>query len=236
MHYASKAVVLGSKAYSDSGKIVYLLVRELGQVPFFIREKRGRKSRVNPYQSLFLLEIEGNYRESKTMQYVKHVEWVAYHRIPFDFMRLPVALFLGEVLQVLLKGGEQDTELFDWIWKSLLDYDRQEKTNPDFHLLFLAQLSKFLGFAPLFLEKEVENIFFSPKEGTFLATHETGCFSKEESLHLMKTFKAKNVFQPLNISSNNRREILSNLLFFYSYRFQSIKRLKSLPVVKALFD
>ena len=79
-------------------------------------------------------------------------------------------------------GGitEKDFELFDFIEGSIKYYDKA-KFNPSFHLLFLMQLSKFLGFYP-----ETENSeykYFDLQQGCYTNTKDSNYTIYDDELN-----------------------------------------------------
>ena len=67
-----------------------------------------------------------------------------YHSIPFDTLKSTVADYL--VISKSIREQEQNSEMFEFIYEALCVSD--QKMNADFHLLFLIQFSRYLGFAP----------------------------------------------------------------------------------------
>ncbi len=68
--------------------------------------------------------------------------------VPFDVLKSSMALFLNEVLYKSIREEEANAQLFDFLFHSIQWLDVHEPANSDFHLLFLLQLSKYLGFFP----------------------------------------------------------------------------------------
>ena len=55
---------------------------------------------------------------------------------------------MAEVLYRLVKESERNEALFDFVWGSVEALDALDEGTANFHLWFLAQLSRLLGFAP----------------------------------------------------------------------------------------
>jgi DNA repair protein RecO (recombination protein O) len=53
-----------------------------------------------------------------------------------------------EILSKTLKEQTQNQQLFDFIWRSILQFDDEVYPPENFHLIFLIKLTRFLGFNP----------------------------------------------------------------------------------------
>ena len=120
-------------------------------------------------QPLTLLEMEVSHRENKQLQYIKEfTRAYNYQSIPFDVLKSTVALLLLEVISKSIREHEQNEDMFHFIYESLCALDQSEKLNPDFHLMFLVQFTRHLGFVP-HGNYSTENPYFEMTEGIFIS-------------------------------------------------------------------
>jgi DNA repair protein RecO (recombination protein O) len=184
MLHKTKGIVLHTIKYSETSVVAKIYTEKLGLVSYIIKGVRTAKSKSKAamLQPLTLLEMEVSHRENKQLQYVKEFRRAyVYHSIPFDTLKSTLALFLLEVISKSIREQEQNNEMFDFIYESLCALDNSEKLNPDFHLLFLVQFTRYLGFVP-HGNFSAENPFFEMTEGVFISREsEFNIMNKRES-------------------------------------------------------
>jgi DNA repair protein RecO (recombination protein O) len=104
----------------------------------------------------------------------------------------------------------------------------------NFHLIFLLEASKYLGFYPDISEMELP--FFEMKEGNFspfstvssLSEHDTLLFKKLINLKLESDIKTFHVIE--------RQLLLKILIDYYSYHLEGFRKPKSVEVLKEVFS
>ena len=150
--YKARGIVLNSLKYGDSAMVVHLLTDALGRQSYMVqgvRSSRGRGSKLALFQPMFALEFEGLTSSRQQMHRFREVQsGIVLQRMPFDVRRSTIALFMAEVLYRLVKESEPDSQLFDFVWESIGALDSMEEGVANFHLWFLVNLSRFLGFYP----------------------------------------------------------------------------------------
>ena len=71
-----------------------------------------------------------------------------YLHIPTNPSKQAILLFLAEFLTYATRDEQQNVPLFLFIRSSLLWLDETEARFANFHLVFMARMSRFLGFGP----------------------------------------------------------------------------------------
>ena len=147
MIISSSAIVLSKLKYRDNDLIIKLFVRELGITSFIVRGG-SKKNKTNYFQQLSLLEIEFDFNSKRNLHYFKDFE-SKYNlkTIHTNFKKMGVIIFLSEVLSKILIHQQKDYQLYDFIEDAIKYYDK-DIFSPTFHIVFLINLSKFLGFYP----------------------------------------------------------------------------------------
>jgi DNA repair protein RecO (recombination protein O) len=148
----SKAIVLNSVKYGESGVIAHLYTEKFGRQTFLVHGIRKKKSIIssNSLQPLALLDIEAYYKEGRDIQHTKEIKPYLYlQNIRFDIRKSTIAIFLCEILYKTLREAESNRLLFDFLLNSIQLLDMTEKGIENFHLIFLLQYSKFLGIYPI---------------------------------------------------------------------------------------
>ena len=68
--------------------------------------------------------------------------------VPFDVRKSTISMFMAEVLYRLIREVEANEPLFDFLCEAVLKLDAMREGVANFHLWFLANLSRLLGYRP----------------------------------------------------------------------------------------
>lgn len=236
----TRAIVLHHIKYSDSGIIVYLYTREFGRQTILIKGMRNKKSgrHAGFFQPLFILDMEMYFKEGRNMQSVREFS-VAYapSGIHSDVKKTSVAMFLGEFLYSVLKEETPDYGMFDFIEKSIIFFDKEQKGTANFHIAFLSALSSFLGFEPA-PRTAGDEAYFDLKNGRFARVPPVhGDYAGPEiSEKLTEFFSASfDGIGEIILKGSMRNEILEVLIRFYSVHLPGLRNFRSLEVLKEVF-
>ena len=141
MIYKLKAIVLHSIKYKENSSIVYLYTNGFGRQTYLINGLRSSKgkTKVNLFHSLFLLDIEAYHNPKSDIQRLKECQLtVPLQSIPFTLTKSSLALFISELLYKVIREEEPNTDLFDFLYHSIMMLDQLEDGVANFHLHFLA--------------------------------------------------------------------------------------------------
>ena len=238
--YKGRGIVLNSLKYGDSSLVVHLLTDVYGRQSYMVhgsksRTKRGSKSAI--FQPLFALEFEGVSPTRGEMHRFSEVHaGVTLERTPFDVRRSTIALFIAEVLYRLVGERESNAELFDYAWGSLIALDTIEEGVANFHLWFLANLSRLLGFYSHgvwqkgawldIVEGEFSN--FKPAHSLVLDP------SHAEILRHLTECGVEHLGE-VGLNRTQRVEFLSEMMKYYAYHLDAIKSVKSIEILREVF-
>jgi DNA repair protein RecO (recombination protein O) len=237
----TRGIILHQIKYTDSGIVAQLYTRNFGRQSFLVRGMRSRKSGKHNilFQPLFILDLEIGYKESREMNVLREFS-VAYspYEIYSDIRKSSVAIFLGEVLTSVLREESPHEELFDYIEKSIIYFDRCREGYANFHIAFLAGLSSFLGFEPG-TRKDPGDSFFDMTNGIFVSVPPThGNYVNPDISDILAQFFLASYDSISNITLNGalRNEVLDTLIRYYSLHLSGLKKIKSLEVLKEVFS
>ena len=139
-------------------------------------------------------------------------------------------MFMSEVLAKTLSEAEKNQELFNFVWQKNIDLDRAEKVNKEFSLIFLLEMSYYLGIYP-----SLENIDFD------FFNINRGVFTKEESKSEynllginLNYFKSLLKNKKTKIPSENIRELMEIIFTYYTCHHFDLSSLKSYEIIKSL--
>jgi DNA repair protein RecO (recombination protein O) len=237
----TRGIVLHQIKYTDSGIVSQIYTRKFGRQSFMIKGMRSRKTGKHNvlFQPLFILDLELYYKASREMQNLKEF---SVHFTPYDIYsnikKSAVAMFLGEVLTSVLKEESPHEEMFDFIEKSIIYFDKCQVGFANFHIAFLAGLSSFLGFEPG-IQTDKDDVYFDMVNGVFVAVPPVhGNYANEEISTIIADFFRSSYDTAGNISLTGklRNDILETLVRFYSLHLPGLKKIRSLEVLKEVFN
>jgi len=235
----TQAIVLHYFPYSDSGKIVHLYTKSEGRVSVFVRTSKRSTTKMAVLQPFSVVEVTLNSKSNRTMQYVKECNAAAvFNTIPFNPIKSAVTLFLAEILYKTLKEQHTDKNLFDFLEQSILFFDKCTNGIGNFHLIFLLQFSKFLGFAPN-VENCDETGIFDLKSGAIcqeIPLHNLYLSQEETKIFVQLLRFNFSTMHLLKLSRAQRQTILEQILLFYKLHLPEFSNIKSLEVLKQIFD
>jgi len=240
MIYTSKAIILHSVKYSDNSLIVTMLTRKYGRTSFIFRKAKSAKNsnRSAFLQPLNLVEITAYHNPKKNIQNLKELRIsTLYNNIFQSAEKITVALFISEIINKSLRQTEKDENLFDFIENSLIFLDRTDKKIANYHLLFLMKMTKFLGFEPS--TNYMRYNYFDQINGEFVQKnplHEHYLRDAEVVLFNSLIDKQFEQMEELSFSRQSRNETLENILNFYRIHIPDFPQIKSLEVLKSVFD
>ena len=236
----SKAIVIKSLKYSDKKLIVELLTEEHGRISSAINisERKGGKFRKQMFQPLTLLTIETDYRQNVSLQRITdaRIEHPCIS-ISCNAIKASIGMFLAEVLHYVAKQEAEDRILFSFVENSILYLDAAERGVANFHIAFLVRLIQILGFLPDAKKCDTGNIFDLHTAEFTYSTPSHRNFLKDERAQAMRlilrmTYNNMHLFQ---MTREQRRECLNNILLFYRIHLPSFPEPKSVAVLQEVF-
>lgn len=240
MLYTTKAIVLNSVKYSDNSQIVTMFTRKFGRMAYIFRKAKTQKSGNSAafLQTLNLVEITAYNKPKKTVQNLKEIRISTfYNNIHQSAGKTAIVLFISEIINKSLRQTEKDECLFDFIENSLIFLDKTEKKIANYHLLFLMKITKFFGFEPS--ANYLNYNYFDFISGEFSAQNpQHEYFLKDDAVADFNSLINKE-FEQINelaFSRQSRKATLENLLVFYRIHILDLPQIKSLEVLKDIFD
>ena len=228
---STRGIVLHTTPYSDSTVIAKIYTEEFGLRSYLVNaahsKRSGTKSRL--LQPLSLVELVVYEKERSQLQRVKEIRTEIHFSNAQDISRTSILLFLDEVLCHVIREEEKNPLLFEFLHSSIQILDLLPGSTANFHLSFLVQLSKYLGFFP-----QGNYTSFCP-----LFDLKAGEFIPERPIHpnYLEARLSERLFQLMQVSYDDsstlsltaveRKELLKALLYYYSTHIDSFPALKS---------
>ena len=238
--YKGRGVVLHTLKYGDSSMVVYLLTDVGGRRSYMVqgvRSTRGHGSKLALFQPMFTLEFEGLESHRQEMHRFREVHsGQVLQSLPFDIRKSTVALFMAEVLYRLVRESEPNEALFDFVWGSAEALDAMNDGVPNFHLWFLTNLSRFLGFSPG--NAYLPGAWFDIREGSFTPLRPShGEVLSADDARILHDLLECDVRYIAEIGLNRRQRVayLDALLVYYGYHLDAIHAVQSVRILQEVF-
>lgn len=234
----TNAIVLSKLKYGDHDLIVKCYTQNRGIVSYLLRgvlKSKKSNSKIAYYQPLSQLEIEENYRANQSLQYITDVKLsVPYQSMHTNILKGAIVMFLSEVLSTTLKEEEANSSLYEFL-ETTLQWLDHETHFVNFHLLFLLELSKHLGFYPDASHSEFP--YFNLRSGRFELKPQNPYTISGENLVLLKQLLGIKFdgLNTLKMHSKQRQSFLSLLLFYFELHLSDFRKPKSLQVFNEVF-
>lgn len=235
----TKAIVLSAIKYGDTSLIVKCYTKEEGVKTYLIRGvlKPKRKGiKVAYFQPLTQLKIVANHNSKNTLNAIKEVQVNhPYKTIHSDIVKQSMVLFLSEVLSSSIQEEEQNKTLYSYLETAFIWLDTHDKI-VNFHLLFLLNLTGFLGFYPDLSEKD--KIGFNLLEGNFSdSTQDKNVIYRNDFYQFKKLLGINfNRLETVSYSKDERQLVLQMIIKYYALHLDSFRNPKSLQILETVFS
>ncbi|WP_055447453.1 DNA repair protein RecO [Lacinutrix mariniflava] len=238
MLLTTNAIVLSKLKYRDNDLIIKCYTQKEGVVSYLLRGvlKSKKGSKVAYYQLLTQLQLETDFKPSRSLQYIKEVKINhLYSSLHTNVLKSAIVMFLAEVLSSSLQEEEQNDTLYNYLEATLQWLDVHDNF-ANFHLLFLLNLTKHLGFYPDV--SKVDKAYFNLEAGKFQDEKESKYSISNENLTLLKellgtTFDA---LENVKINAKQRQSFLNLILVYFELHLGSFKKPKSLQIFNEVFS
>jgi DNA repair protein RecO (recombination protein O) len=231
MNYESRAIALLNHKYGEGAVIAKVFTEEYGLKSFSVKRNKSKKSKnkILLLDKMNLLTINAKNNSKKEIQYLSEIN-LAYAYQNTSLKNKLIRLFIAEVLSKALIDSERNINLFQFIWNTNTQIDNLENVNNNFCIIFLIQLSEFLGISP-----STENIdlpYFNLNSGNF-----TNIKNKNEEIikgEIINYFKRLIIKENVIIPYQSRQELIKILFRYYSIHHINLSNIKSYEVIESL--
>jgi len=234
---STKAIVLSALKYGDTSLIVKCFTEKSGVKSYMIRGVlKAKKGKIKPayFQPLTQLQLTANHNNKNTLNTIKEVQVLhPYETIHTSVIKQSIVLFLSEVLTSVIKEEEENTPLYNYLEAGIIWLDTHDSI-ANFHLLFLLNLSTFLGFYP---DVQTNGIAFNLLEGNFTNSLSGKLTITGEELISFKKLLGINfdAIHKVSFNKKERQAILSIIIRYFELHLDGFKEPKSLRVLETVF-
>lgn len=222
--YKTRGVVLNYIRYGESSIITRILTDAFGVQSYIVNSVRTKKPKfsVSFFQPFTLLNMVVYYKKNASLNRIAEISPEnAASTIPLNIYKSGIALFLAETLVKTLTNELEDREMFEFVYRSVQALDDKKADFENFHLHFLIELSKRLGFEPHSGSELLAQAHNGYHEGM------------NEQANLLDRLISGTYDDAIKMSSKMRRLILDDLIRFYRIHIENFGSIKSLEVLKA---
>lgn len=237
MLHKTRGIVFKTTSYGESSIIVQVFTEKFGLQSYIINGAKKPRAKIpaNMLQPLHLLDMVVYHKNTGNVQRIKELKnSPVLQSIPYDVIKSSLAIFLNEVLYKAVKAQSEDESLFDFVFSAIEWLDHQTEGLANFHLLFLIQLTRYLGFYPdRTLEGQAD--YFDLRNGVF-------CRYKPDSVNYLSPPHTQNFVTLLRcgfensaqvqLNNDERRYLLQKLLEYYALHIESFGTIRSHEVLE----
>lgn len=237
MLHKTRGVVLKTTDYGESSVIVQILTEKLGLQSYIINSVKKPKAKIsrNMLQPLHLLDMVVYHKNAGNVQRIAELKnSPVLQTIPYDVIKSSLAIFLNEVMYKAIRQQSADENLFSFIFSAIEWLDHQTTGLANFHLLFLTQLTRYLGFYPDSFQATASD-YFDMKNGNFSRY-------KPDSVLYLSPPHTQNFYRLLQYGFENldeikftndeRRYLLAKLLEYYALHIEGFGIIRSHEILE----
>jgi DNA repair protein RecO (recombination protein O) len=232
--HTTKAIVFGFIRYGETSIICKMYTELFGVQSYMVNSVRTAKgqAKIAYYQPLSLLSIVAYHKQEADINRISQVAFAEHGLLPSAAMpKTTIRLFLSEMLARLLQEHERNSNLFEYVWASLLTFEHMERDYENFHVQFMLGLAWHLGFGvsdagELFNQVYKQGISAGSAVGL---THSKVAEAMQKLIDLPYT-----THYPIN--GVLRRELLDLIIRFYKLHLPNLPSPRSIEVLHQIFS
>lgn len=235
MKSTEKGFLISRISFSETSLIVKCFTQNHGLKSFIFQ---GAKKK-NAHVMMTLAPLEFTYYQRNDSQLGKMTEaqlFYTFMNLPFHPVKSGIVFFMAEMLQNVLHEDVKDTPLFDFIEEELMWLDQTtEMTN--YPIYWLLELTQYLGFYPLIVDKN--GAYFDLEDGQFVELAPRNHTSqKGVTIDFLREIigDSKEQILALDIPKIQRKNVMKLLLDYFHFHIPNFKDLKSIEVIESLWN
>lgn len=227
----TRGIVLSYIRYRETSIIARIYTERLGLQSYLVNGVRKAKppGRIALFQPLTLLELVAYTSRNGGLTRLSEFRCAEpFRTLPYDVRKSSIALLLSEIVSRVLLEEEENEPMFTFLHDSVLAFDRQETGFENFALVFLLQLSHYLGFGPETGEEITTQVAFAT-DAAAGTHHGPTALRREFDQYFDALIKT-----PATAAIPNgriRRELLGVLIRYYQLHVERLGDIRSLSVL-----
>lgn len=235
-----QALVISNVKYGDHALICRCYTQNSGLRSFLLKNQsvKGKASTKSsffiPLSQIFITPLR---QKSACLTIIKEVRSAFFYKsLHTHAPKIALVVFLSEFLSIVLKEDQPDSGLFAYLTESFHFLDEEKKHFADFHLFFILNLARFLGFYPNI--DKVDKSYFDLKNGIFTSERLDikTCLSEKDTFLLKSLIKHNFLTKSpqIHFEKQQRRSVLNILLNYYQLQYINFRVPRSLQVLSEI--
>lgn len=238
MQLETDAIVLHTIKYSETSVIAHIYTERYGNGSYIMNGVRKNRSKMAMFQPLSLLKITA--LRKKDPAQIHRLTSVQFALVPTNtasnVFKSTIALFVGEILNRVFREEECNELVFRYIRTFITLLEESETNYSNLHILFLLHLTQLLGVFPNNNFDE-QNTVFSLLHAQFVPQDsEDGTLSLRDSALFARLLQTNELTDDIDLQQADRQRLLSILLRYYDVHICSTQSIKSLEILKMVFE
>ncbi len=241
MQVKTEAIVLKCVSYADRKMVVEMFTADYGHLAFAVTVSASGRGKMKKqyFMPLSILDIAFDLRANHPLQRISDIRLVyPMPQLYDDAVKLPVAMFVTELLAVATRNEQTNSLLYLYIKQGVEWLSVAAEGIADFHLIFMAKLARFLGFSPDD-RTYADGSWFDLREGCFTCVrpmhHDVANPDLTRNIVALvrcDSFSLTN----LRLSRTDRNACLDALVDYYRLHLPAFPELKSITVLRQVFE
>lgn len=239
MQGTTRCITLRVIKFKDSKSIATVLTREYGRLSFLVNDGKSRESvrRRALMMPGSVFDCVADVRENRSLQTLRDVT-VAGPMILDNPMKSTIILFMCDFLNALVRDSQPDTLLFDYVEQSIASVVEGRSSIANCAICFMVGLQRFMGIEPD-LSTYQEGYLLDMTNGLFRSTPPLqGRYldPSESAVAVQLARMTPENMHAYRFTREERQRVLDLLLEYFSIHFGSVRNLRSLDILRSLFD
>lgn len=236
----TRGIIFRTVKYSETSIIADIFTETAGLRTYIVSGVRQTRAKIPAglMQVMSLVDIVA-YDKAEKLNRIKEIRAAhVYTRLPFEIERSSIGIFMAEIARRSLRETEKNEALFQFLFEIFRFLDETQKPFFNLHLLFMLDLSGFLGFKPFDDGEESPHLVFDLKEGVFTAdtvghTH----FLSERLTQILRGVLASSydTIENVKMTRDERRQLLDQLVQFYRWHIEGFPEINTLKILQEIF-
>mgnify|MGYP001028599663 FL=1 len=237
MEASQKVIFLWKVRFRESSFMVKFL-SERGALETYVFQgskgiKKGQLAQLFPLNEV---EVETYKSPKSSLASIRSVKTLKPRtNIRGKMEQTAVAFFLAEMIAKSLKENDAQPALYDFVSSSIDLFE--ERYQPNFYLVFLLKLTRYLGIQPANNFPGNRSAFFDLNEGQFTILRPVHInYLEVYESKIMRNLMEDGYDFEVQLSKSERNTIRDSIVKYYALHLEGVSSLKSLSVLQELFD
>ncbi|GGF17651.1 DNA repair protein RecO [Hymenobacter cavernae] len=229
----TRGIVLNYIRYRETSIIARVYTERLGLQTYIVNGVRKAKppGRIALFQPFTLLELVAyTSRQGGITRLSEYRCEQQFRTLPYDVRKSSIVLFLSEMVSRTVLEEEENEPMFNFLHESILAFDAQESGFENFALVFLLQLTAYLGFGVQAGSEITTQVAFATES----ANSARGTGPAALRFQEFDQYFDELLRDPASATVPNgriRRELLDVLIRYYQLHVEKLGDIRSLSVL-----